>query len=217
MVGGRHVPARGRSASLHQGAFLDELPEFRKNTLESLRQPLEDGRSRSAVPDVDDHPARFMLIAAMNPRVCGFYGDRRRACRCSLQQIRQYRGGSPGPCSTGSISTSMSPPSGTGSWRRARRPSPPPPSRRGSRRLAGAAGSPPRSTLFTNARLTDPQLKAFCALDTESQRLLEMAVDRLGLSARAYTRILKVARPSPTSRAKRTSGPTSPRPSSIGP
>jgi magnesium chelatase family protein len=197
MVGGGHVPHPGEISLAHQGVlFLDELPEFRKNTLESLRQPLEDGTvtiSRSLMRTT--YPARFMLIAAMNPCICGFYGDPRRACRCSPQQIRQYQGRISGPL-LDRIDIHIDVPAVRYRELAARQTAEPSAAikarieaarRRQRERL-------PDHPLFTNARLTDPQLKAFCALDTDSQRLLEMAVDRLGLSARAYTRILKVAR-----------------------
>ena len=197
MVGGGHVPHPGEISLAHQGVlFLDELPEFRKNTLESLRQPLEDGTvtiSRSLMRTT--YPARFMLIAAMNPCVCGFYGDRRRACRCSPQQIRQYQGRISGPL-LDRIDIHIDVPAVRYRELAARQTAEP--SAAIKARIEAARRCQrerlPDHPLFTNTRLTDPQLKAFCALDTESQRLLEMAVDRLGLSARAYTRILKVAR-----------------------
>jgi len=197
MVGGGHVPHPGEISLAHQGVlFLDELPEFRKNTLESLRQPLEDGTvtiSRSLMRTT--YPARFMLIAAMNPCACGFYGDPRRACRCSPRQIRQYQGRISGPL-LDRIDIHIDVPAVRYRELAARQTAEPSAAikarieaarRRQRERL-------PDQPLFTNARLTDPQLKAFCALDTDSQRLIEMAIDRLGLSARAYTRILKVAR-----------------------
>ncbi|MDD5168181.1 MAG: YifB family Mg chelatase-like AAA ATPase, partial [Syntrophales bacterium] len=99
LIGGGQTPKPGEISLAHHGVlFLDEFPEFRKNVLEALRQPLEDGIvtiTRSSMTVV--YPARFMLVAAMNPCPCGYYGDRKRTCRCSPQQIRQYQGRISGP------------------------------------------------------------------------------------------------------------------------
>jgi magnesium chelatase family protein len=197
MVGGGHIPRPGEISLAHQGVlFLDELPEFRKNTLEALRQPLEDGTvtiSRSLMSVT--YPARFMLIAAMNPCLCGFYGDPRRPCRCSPQQIRQYQGRISGPL-LDRIDIHIEVPAVRYRELAARQAAES--SAAVKARIEKARNRQrerlPDQPLFTNARLTDAQLKAFCGLDSESHRLLEMAVDRLGLSARAYSRILKVAR-----------------------
>ncbi|MBU2053733.1 MAG: YifB family Mg chelatase-like AAA ATPase [Proteobacteria bacterium] len=197
LVGGGHTPRPGEISLAHHGVlFLDELPEFRKNVLEALRQPLEDGTvtiTRSSLTAT--FPARFMLVAAMNPCLCGYYGDRNRPCRCTPQQIRQYQGRISGPlldridihCEVPSVryreltARQTGEPSAAIKARieRARELQ--------KRRFAGD------TTLF-NARMSDRQVRAACPLDEESRQLIEMAVDRLGLSARAYTRILKVAR-----------------------
>jgi magnesium chelatase family protein len=197
LVGGGHIPRPGEISLAHHGVlFLDELPEFRKNALEALRQPLEDGQvtiSRSSITAT--YPARFMLVAAMNPCPCGYFGDRRRPCRCTPQQIRQYQGRISGPL-LDRIDIHIEVPSvpyrdlaesrpGESSAvikeriERARRIQ--------TQRLAGDA------PLF-NARLSDRQVRTFCAIDEASRQLIEMAVEKLGLSARAHTRILKVAR-----------------------
>jgi magnesium chelatase family protein len=197
LVGGGHVPRPGEISLAHHGVlFLDELPEFRKNALEALRQPLEDGRvtiTRSS--QTATYPARFMLVAAMNPCPCGYFGDRSRPCRCTPQQIRQYQGRISGPLldridihvevpsvryrdltarETGESSAAIK-----ARIERARDIQ--------KNRFAGD------DTLF-NARMTDRQVRAACPLDEESRQLIEMAIDRLGLSARAHSRILKVAR-----------------------
>ena len=99
LVGGGQTPKPGEISLAHHGVlFLDELPEFRKNVLEALRQPLEDGTvtiTRSSM--TASYPANFMLVAAMNPCNCGFRGDRRRSCHCSTTQIRQYQSRISGP------------------------------------------------------------------------------------------------------------------------
>jgi magnesium chelatase family protein len=197
LVGGGQVPRPGEISLAHNGVlFLDELPEFRKNALEVLRQPLEDGRvaiTRSSVTAV--FPARFMMVAAMNPCPCGHYTNPHRACRCTPQQIRQYRGRISGPLldridihievpairyreMTGR-SVSESSAEVRERINRTRRIQ--------ERRFGG------QDTLC-NARMSARQLKASCPIGEDSQKLLEMAMDKLGLSARAYTRILKVAR-----------------------
>jgi magnesium chelatase family protein len=197
LVGGGHSPRPGEISLAHHGVlFLDELPEFRKDALEALRQPLEDGRvtiTRSSLTAT--YPARFMLVAAMNPCPCGYFGDRSRPCRCTQQQIRQYQGRISGPLldridihvevpsvryrdltarETGETSAAIK-----ARIERARDIQ--------KNRFAGD------ETLF-NARMTDRQVRTACPLDGESRQLIEMAVERLGLSARAHSRILKVAR-----------------------
>ncbi len=197
LVGGGHVPRPGEISLAHNGVlFLDELPEFRKNALEALRQPLEDGRmtiTRSSYTAT--YPARMMLIAAMNPCPCGYFGERNHPCRCTPQQIRQYQGKISGPLldridihvevpsvryrdltarETGESSAAIKERIERG--REIQR-----------RRFAD-------DEVLFNARLNDRQVRTLCRIDEESRQLIEMAVDRLGLSARAHTRILKVAR-----------------------
>jgi magnesium chelatase family protein len=197
LVGGGQMPRPGEISLAHHGVlFLDELPEFKKNVLEALRQPLEEGTvtiTRSSMTAT--YPAKFMLVAAMNPCNCGFRGDRRRACHCSTTQIRQYQSRISGPL-LDRIDIHIEVPSmeyreivGTHSSedsktirervRRARE--------RQKERFTGQGN-------LVNARMSDRQLKAHCLLDEASRQLIEMAVDKLGLSVRAYTRILKVAR-----------------------
>ena len=197
LVGGGHIPKPGEISLAHHGVlFLDELPEFKKNALEALRQPLEEGTvtiTRSSMTAT--YPAKFMLVAAMNPCPCGYYGDRRRPCRCNTTQIRQYQSRISGPLMD-RIDIHVEVPSmhyqeiaGTHSGedsktvreriRSARA--------RQQERFAGQSN-------LLNARMSDRQLKTHCLLDEASRQLIEMAVDKLGLSVRAYTRILKVAR-----------------------
>lgn len=197
LVGGGQTPRPGEISLAHNGVlFLDELPEFKKNVLEVLRQPLEDGRvtiTRSSVTAT--FPSRFMLVAAMNPCPCGYYTDPRRACRCTSQQIRQYRGRISGPL-LDRIDIHIEVPAvryremvGKGHSEASARV-------RERVNLARAiqAGRFSGQGTLCNARMSARQLKALCPIDEESQKLMEMAMERLGLSARAYTRVLKVAR-----------------------
>ena len=197
LIGGGHTPKPGEISLAHHGVlFLDELPEFRKNVLEALRQPLEDGRVTIARASMTvTYPARFMLVAAMNPCPCGHYGDAHKACRCTPQQIRQYQAKISGPL-LDRIDIHIDVPavkyrdlkgrnSGEASAAIKRRIE--------NARLKQEHRFQNMKTLC-NARMSDQQLRRYCILEGDSQRLLEMAIDRLGLSARAYTRILKVAR-----------------------
>jgi len=176
--------------------FLDELPEFRKNALEALRQPMENGAvTLTRASMTASYPAQFMMVAAMNPCPCGYHGDPNRSCRCSPRQIRQYQARLSGPL-LDRIDIHILVPSVryrelTGPYSgesseviaqrvlRARN--------KQQQRMAGDG-------TLCNARLSDRQISESCALDDESHRLLEMAMERLGLSARAFTRILKVSR-----------------------
>jgi magnesium chelatase family protein len=197
LIGGGSTPRPGEVSLAHNGVlFLDELPEFKRSTLEVLRQPLEEGRvtiSRAATSLT--YPGRFMLVAAMNPCPCGFYGDPKRPCRCTPNQINHYRARISGPL-LDRIDLQIQVPgvrfqdlaaaeSGEGSRElrarvfKAREVQ--------SRRFEG-------SRIYANAQMTPRLLKEHCPVGPEAQRLLEAAMERLGLSARAYHRILKIAR-----------------------
>jgi magnesium chelatase family protein len=197
LVGGGQSPRPGEISLAHQGVlFLDELPEFRKNVLEALRQPLESGHitiTRSAYKAV--YPANFMLVTAMNPCPCGYWGDPRKSCRCSAQQIRQYQSRISGPLMD-RIDLHIEVPSVQ--YRDLVQSSPQESSARIKERILNATARQKsrfgQGKTHFNARMSDRQIKQFCKIDDPSQKLLEMAVDKLGLSARAYTRILKVAR-----------------------
>jgi magnesium chelatase family protein len=197
LVGGGNTPRPGEISLAHNGVlFLDELPEFRKNVLETLRQPLEDGKitiARSA--QTATYPASFMLVAAMNPCPCGYYGDRSNRCHCTLQQIRQYQGRISGPL-LDRIDIHIEVPSVRYGDLTAQTPGESSSAIREriqkardiqKRRFAG-------DETICNARMHDGQLRTFCQIDEESRKLIEMAIDKLGLSARAHTKILKVAR-----------------------
>lgn len=175
---------------------LDELPEFKKNALEALRQPLEEGTvtiTRSALTAT--YPARFMLVAAMNPCPCGYFGERNRVCRCTPQQIRQYQGRISGPL-LDRIDIHIEVPSLH--YRDLTAVESGEPSAAIKARIEGARKI--QMDRFTgeriefNSRLSDRHIRTVCPIDADSRQLIEMAIDRLGLSARAHTRILKVAR-----------------------
>ena len=197
LVGGGHIPKPGEISLAHHGIlFLDEFPEFRKNVLESLRQPLESGVvtiSRSSATAT--YPARFMLLGAMNPCPCGYYGDTQRSCRCSMTQIRQYQGRISGPL-LDRIDIHIEIPSLR--YRDLTSQAAAESSQQIRERVKMARLIQERRFKDVyppvNAQMSAQDIKKFCVLDEGSHKLLEMAVDKLGMSARTFTRILKVAR-----------------------
>ena len=198
LIGGGTTPRPGEVSLAHHGVlFLDELPEFKRSTLEVLRQPLEDGVvtiSRAATSIT--FPARFMLVASMNPCFCGYYGDAQRACTCAPQKIQQYRARISGPLLDRidiQVQVAAVPfrelaadPGGEGSQHMRTRVS--------QARQVQESRFARAKRVFANAQMTSRLVQEHCALGPEARRLLETAVERLGLSARAYTRILKIAR-----------------------
>jgi magnesium chelatase family protein len=197
LIGGSHIPKPGEVSLSHNGVlFLDELPEFKKNVLEVLRQPLEDGRvTISRALSSLTFPSSFMLVAAMNPCPCGFYTDPNRECTCTMPQILRYRSRISGPLMdridihievpavryrdlTGEASGEDSE-AIKGRVNRARELQ--------RQRFDG-------KRIYCNAQMTPRFLKKYCQIGEDSKALLERAIDKLGLSARAYTRILKIAR-----------------------
>jgi len=191
--GGSSTLAPGEISLANHGIlFLDELPEFQRNVLEALREPLEEGRVViSRATGTMTFPANFMLVAAMNPCPCGFYGDSKRECRCSPNMITKYRNRISGPL-LDRIDIHIEVPAvkykemageATGET-----------SERVRLRVA-AARTVQRDRLgHANARLAPKEMKQHCRLDTDCQELLKMAMTELNLSARAYDRILKVSR-----------------------
>lgn len=198
LIGGGKVPRPGEVSLAHHGVlFLDELPEFKRNVLEVMRQPMEDAQvtiSRALMSIT--YPSRFMLLAAMNPCPCGFYGDAKNECTCSLLTIQRYRSRISGPLmdrvdihidvpavkfeDLASISDGESSETVRKRVQKAREVQ--------LRRYKDHDG------IFANAHVPSGELKNFCRLDDDSMNLLRTAIDRLGLSARAYDRILKVSR-----------------------
>jgi magnesium chelatase family protein len=197
MVGGGSIPAPGEISLAHHGVlFLDELPEFQRNSLEVLRQPLEEGCvTISRALASTSFPASFILVAAMNPCPCGYLGDARRACKCNPMQIERYIGRISGPL-LDRIDLHIEVPAvpfqelsagadGTSSAVMREQVS----KARGVQRRRFGEGS-----YRLNSRMTSRQLRKFCPLDEECRNLLKTAMDELGLSARAHDRILRVAR-----------------------
>lgn len=197
LVGGGHNPKPGEISLAHNGVlFLDELPEFRRNVLEALRQPLEDGHVTIARSSMTvTYPARFMLVAAMNPCPCGHFTDPQKTCRCTAQQIRQYRSKISGPL-LDRIDIHIDVPGVRYRDLTARKKGE---SSHAIKERINSAKNMQQQRLQDvqtrcNAHMTNKQIKTFCSLTEDSHCLIEMAMDKLGLSARAYTRILKVAR-----------------------
>ena len=197
LLGGGTVPGPGEISLAHHGVlFLDELPEFKRSALEVLRQPLEDGFvsiSRSAGKVT--LPCSFMLVAAMNPCPCGYLGDSKHECRCSPAQIQRYRARISGPlldridlhieAPALSIAELRDEKHGESSAEIRIRVQ----AARG-RQLIRFQGT----RTSANARMTHAQIRANCLIDSTLGDLLQQAMEQLSLSARAYDRILKVAR-----------------------
>ena len=198
LIGGGHIPRPGEVSLAHNGVlFLDELPEFRKNVLEVMRQPLEDGVvtiSRAATSL--RFPARFMLVAAMNPCPCGYFGDRTRECTCSPVQVQRYQSRLSGPLLDRIDMHVEVPPvriselggMTEGSSSETLRQRVFAARTLQQQRFADAEG------VYCNAQMTSRLLKEHCQLDPADTDLLHRSIERLGLSARAYNRILKIAR-----------------------
>ena len=197
LIGGGQDAKPGEVSLAHNGVlFLDELPEFSRNALEALRQPLEDGIvSVSRVKRQAQYQSSFMLVAAMNPCPCGYFGSSRRTCRCTQQEIRRYLDRVSGPLLDRidiQIEVDSVPIS------EINRHMPAESSAEVAVRVAAARAvqlERYRNTkFFCNAQLDSSSIRRFCAPDAEAERLLHMAVDSMHMSMRAYNRILKVAR-----------------------
>ena len=197
LVGGGSTPSPGEISLAHNGVlFLDELPEFNRQTLEVLRQPLEDGTvTISRALNSTTFPANFMLIAALNPCPCGYRGDTRRSCHCTPPQIDKYMSKISGPL-LDRIDIHIEVPSvafrelsggtpGTSSGELRRQVA--------LARAAQAARFDGHGTRH-NGDMTHRQTRQFCKLDDECQNILKNAMLDLGLSARAHDKVLRVAR-----------------------
>lgn len=197
LIGGGQIPKPGEVSLAHNGVlFLDEMPEFKKNVLEVLRQPMEDGqvtitRANSTVT----YPANFMLVAAMNPCPCGYLGDQKRECNCNYLQIQRYRSKISGPLMD-RIDIHMEVPpvqfKDLSSTEKGET------SGMILKRIKRARGIQKkrfsRMKIHVNAGMNSRHIRKLCPLDQESSNLLEHAMERFGFSARAHSRILKIAR-----------------------
>lgn len=197
LTGGGRNAKPGEISLAHNGVlFLDELPEYSRNSIETLRQPLEDGVINVArLDNTVEYPANFTLIASMNPCPCGNYGNKEKECKCTPQQIHKYLAKLSGPLmdridmhievdnvkfsDLNSVADEES-------------------SEQVKLRVDKARQIQlnrfKNSKNYSNAKMNDVQLKKYCKLDFESEETLRLAFDSFGLSARAYSRILKVAR-----------------------
>ena len=197
LAGGGTNPRPGEISMAHQGVlFLDELPEFRKDTLDMMRQPLEDGQvTISRVSGAVTYPAEFMLVCAMNPCKCGWYGDPSGRCRCSERAVNDYRGRISGPL-LDRIDIVVEVPAVHFEDLRARAEAEPSSEVKKrvdaartiqNRRFGGRGG-------MCNARMGPAEMRQFCDLDEAASELMKQAFEAMGLTARSYDRILKVAR-----------------------
>jgi magnesium chelatase family protein len=197
LIGGGHIPRPGEVSLAHNGVlFLDELPEFKKHVLEVLRQPLEDLRvTISRASTTLTYPSSFMLVAAMNPCPCGYYSDPKHACRCTYQQIHRYRSKISGPL-LDRIDIHVEVPAVP--YKDLMTESTAEPSADIGQRVAAArsiqSGRFTRAKIYSNAQMSSRHIKTHCKIDEASRGLLEAAIDKLGLSARAFNRVLKIAR-----------------------
>jgi magnesium chelatase family protein len=197
LIGGGHVPRPGEVSLAHNGVlFLDELPEYKKNVLEVLRQPLEDLQvTISRAASTLTYPASFMLIAAMNPCPCGYFTDPRHACRCTSHQIHRYRSKISGPL-LDRIDIHLEVPAVPHKELRAGGRSEPSDAIRkrviAARRLQNRRLK--QTNVYNNAQMATRHIRKHCRIGDDAGHMLESAIDRLGLSARAYNRILKISR-----------------------
>ena len=200
LVGGGQNPHPGEISLAHNGVlFLDELPEYKRSALEVMRQPLEDRHiTVSRTKETVDYPASFMLVAAMNPCPCGHYGENNPAhpCTCTPAQVHRYMSKISGPlmdridiqCEIEAVPYEQLRDTQPGETSAAIR----------ERVLRARAIQTERfkhsKLIHCNAMMNSKMVRQYCALDAESDQLLEFTMTKLGFSARAYDRILKVAR-----------------------
>lgn len=197
LIGGGSTPRPGEISMAHKGVlFLDELPEFRRDTLDLMRQPMEDGNVTIArVSGALSYPSEFMLVCAMNPCKCGWYGDPSGRCTCSELSVKQYRSRISGPM-LDRVDMIVEVPAVNYEELRFRKEAEPSSEikarvdfarKRQHRRFGEASG-------MCNARMGPTELRYHCVLDDESHELMQAAFQTFGLTARSYDRLLRVAR-----------------------
>lgn len=197
LVGGGRIPKPGEISLAHYGVlFLDEIPEFRKDVLELLREPLEDGKiTISRVNSTLTYPSKVMLIASMNPCPCGYYGSKDKMCSCTNDQIAKYMNRISGPLldridihievqSVKYDDLSSNVPSESSESIKARVDK--------ARKIQNERYK--EEGIHCNSELTSELIKKYCTIDDESKLLLKNAFEKLGFSARAHDRVLKLAR-----------------------
>lgn len=196
LAGGGTNPKPGEISLAHKGVlFLDEMPEFRKDTLDMMRQPLEDGEvTISRISGSVTYPAEFMMVCAMNPCKCGWYGDPSGRCRCSESAVESYRSRISGPM-LDRIDIVVEVPAVHFEELRNRAEAEP---SKEIRQRVNAAREIQNRRLgdggMCNARMGPTEMRQYCALSEESAELMKNAFEVMGLTARSYDRILKVAR-----------------------
>jgi len=199
LIGGGAIPRPGEVSMAHNGLlFLDELPEFPRNVLEVLRQPLEDHMVTIARASMSlSFPARFMLAAAMNPCPCGYFNDKSRECMCTPPMIQRYVAKISGPL-LDRIDIHIEVPAVQ--YKELRGSAAPEGSAEIRERVLAARNRQRErfrrggEKIYSNAQMTTRQIRTYCELGPDSERLLERAMQQQGMSARAHDRILKVAR-----------------------
>ena len=197
LAGGGTNPRPGEISMAHKGVlFLDELPEFRKDTLDMMRQPLEDAQvTISRVSGAVTYPAEFMLVCAMNPCKCGWYGDPSGRCNCSELAVQNYRGRISGPL-LDRIDIVVEVPAVH--FEDLRKRAEAEPSSAVKQRVDAARQRQHQRFMgdgnMCNARMGPDEMRSFCQLDETGSKLMKQAFDAMGLTARSYDRILKVAR-----------------------
>jgi magnesium chelatase family protein len=197
-VGGGSNPQPGEISLAHNGVlFADELPEFQRQALEVLRQPLEDRHiTVSRISGTVDYPCNFMFVASMNPCPCGYYNHPTKPCVCTPGQISRYLNKISGPLLDRiDIQCEILPLS----FEEISKAAPGEPSATIRQRVVAAREIQARRFasvpgIHCNAQMTEKLMREYCSLDEAGSELLRMAMERLQLSARAYSRILKVAR-----------------------
>lgn len=197
LVGGGKNPKPGEISLAHYGVlFLDELPEFNQHSLEVLRGPLEDGIvTISRINGTFTYPCEFMFVASMNPCPCGYYGSIEKECTCTPQAISKYMGKISGPLLDRiDIQIEVSPVK----YEKLGNDEIPESSEEIKKRVNKARKIQieryKNENIYSNSSLTPKLINKYCKLDVESKKILQTAFEKMGLSARAYSRILKVAR-----------------------